>query len=102
MVFAFNVDGRFQRAGFKLVAEVHGSVHHLQCVRQCSEEIWPAADLAVPVDPRTMRAAEPLPECHNCVGLARPKVLMFADTTWLPGRTKDSLGGWRPGGAACA
>lgn len=30
-VFTSNVDGQFQKAGFPKVAEVHGSIHHLQC-----------------------------------------------------------------------
>lgn len=37
-VFTSNVDGQFQRAGFgeDVVAECHGSIHHLQCTRPCS------------------------------------------------------------------
>ncbi|MDQ3578948.1 MAG: NAD-dependent protein deacetylase, partial [Actinomycetota bacterium] len=31
-VFTSNVDGQFQRAGFTDVAEVHGTIHWLQCL----------------------------------------------------------------------
>ena len=43
-VFTSNVDGQFQRAGFAPddVAEVHGSIHHLQCLRLCGHGVWPA------------------------------------------------------------
>ncbi len=43
-VFTSNVDGQFQRAGFAggQILEVHGSIHHLQCMRPCSEVIWAA------------------------------------------------------------
>jgi NAD-dependent SIR2 family protein deacetylase len=90
-VFTSNIDGQFQRAGFARVAEVHGSIHHLQCVRPCSDDIWPADDLVVEVDPDTMRASEPLPSCRNCGGLARPNALMFGDHTWVCTRTEDAM-----------
>lgn len=65
-VFTSNVDGQFQRAGFdaERVAEVHGSIHHLQCLLPCRGEIW-AADLEIGVDPDTMRAVGPLPSCPS-------------------------------------
>ena len=41
-VVTSNVDGQFQKAGFgeDQVLEVHGSIHHLQCLIPCSEAIW--------------------------------------------------------------
>jgi NAD-dependent SIR2 family protein deacetylase len=60
-VFTSNVDGQFQRAGFDGVAEAHGSIHHLQCLRPCSDDVWPAGDVEVDVDADTMRAVPPLP-----------------------------------------
>jgi NAD-dependent SIR2 family protein deacetylase len=38
-----NVDGQFQKADFEEehVLEVHGSIHHLQCLRPCTDGIWP-------------------------------------------------------------
>ena len=90
-VFTSNVDGLFHRAGFGLVAEVHGSIHHLQCVQPCSDDVWPADDLAVEIDPHSMRAIGRLPNCRNCGGLARPNVLMFGDSGWVGTRSWDAL-----------
>jgi NAD-dependent SIR2 family protein deacetylase len=59
-VFTSTVDGQFQRAGFDGVAEAHGSIHHLQCLRPCSDDVWPAGDVEVDVDGDTMRAVPPL------------------------------------------
>lgn len=98
-VFTSNVDGQFQRAGFEHVAEVHGSIHHLQCVEPCTEDIWPA-EIEVEVDPETMRAVGGLPSCRNCGGLARPNILMFGDHSWVADRSQvalDELTAWRRG-----
>ena len=86
-VFTSNVDGQFQRAGFDLVCEVHGSIHHLQCVDGCHAGIWDGRGEALVVDEGTMRAREPLPACPRCGGLARPNVLMFGDGDWESART---------------
>jgi NAD-dependent SIR2 family protein deacetylase len=109
-VFTSNVDGQFQRAGFTanpagggvragdVVAEVHGSVHRLQCVRPCLADTWPVGKLAIEVDAATMRATGPLPTCPHCGALARPNILMFGDTRWVPAasqRALDALAGWR-------
>ncbi|GHF74512.1 NAD-dependent SIR2 family protein deacetylase [Amycolatopsis bartoniae] len=90
-VFTSNVDGQFQKAGFALVAEVHGSIHHLQCTVPCGPDIWAATDVHPQVDEKTMRAAEPLPECRNCGQLARPNILMFGDFDWLSARSDEQL-----------
>ncbi|MGW5050535.1 SIR2 family NAD-dependent protein deacylase [Actinokineospora sp. NPDC004072] len=97
-VFTSNVDGQFQKAGFTGVAEVHGSIHHLQCLGPCSSRIWPADGLDVEVDPQTMRAVGPLPTCPGCGSLARPNILMFGDYGWVPDRSQaelDALNAWR-------
>lgn len=99
-VFTSNVDGHFQRAGFASVAEVHGSLHHLQCAAPCGEEIWPADDVSVTVDAETMRAVEPLPSCVGCGGQARPNILMFGDMDWVGTRSQaqlDEYTAWRRG-----
>ncbi|WP_284745031.1 SIR2 family NAD-dependent protein deacylase [Amycolatopsis sp. RTGN1] len=90
-VFTSNVDGQFQAAGFGLVSEVHGSIHHLQCLAGCSPVIWPADDVDVSIDPETMRAVPPLPSCPRCGGLARPNILMFGDDAWVPDRGQAQL-----------
>lgn len=84
-VFTSNVDGQFQRAGFDpdRVAEVHGSIHRLQCLAGCGPP-WPADDVDVTVDPATMRAQPPLPSCPRCGDVARPNILMFGDADWDP------------------
>jgi len=45
-VFTSNVDGHFQRAGFKRerVIECHGSIAHLQCTEPCCNEIWSGSE----------------------------------------------------------
>jgi NAD-dependent SIR2 family protein deacetylase len=92
-VFTSNVDGQFQRAGFaaEYVAEVHGSIHHLQCLRGCGQPVWPADGVEVAVEPATMRAAGPLPSCPRCGGLARPNILMFGDWGWDPSHAQPRL-----------
>ncbi|HXV91954.1 MAG TPA: Sir2 family NAD-dependent protein deacetylase [Pseudonocardia sp.] len=92
-IFTSNVDGQFQRAGFAEddVAECHGSIHHLQCSVDCGQPVWSAEDVEVTVDPATMRAQHPLPACPECGALARPNILMFGDTEWVPDRSRVQL-----------
>lgn len=89
-VFTSNVDGQFQRAGFGdgQLVECHGSIHHLQCSRPCSEAIWPADAVQPDVDPADCLMRPPLPACPHCGALARPNVLMFNDGAWLDARTE--------------
>jgi NAD-dependent SIR2 family protein deacetylase len=89
-VFTSNVDGQFQQAGFggDVVCECHGSIHHMQCAAPCSSGIWDGADLQVEVD-EEIRAAEPLPQCPDCRGIARPNILMFGDIRWVADRTNS-------------
>ena len=91
-VFAFtsNVDGHFQRAGFpsNRVAEIHGSIHHLQCSGPCSDQIWSAGSDRVEVD-EEFRAKKPLPLCPRCGATARPNILMFGDWGWVHDRSGD-------------
>lgn len=89
-VFTSNVDGQFQRAGFAEdgVVECHGSIHHVQCTRECGAPLRPAGSLTVDVDPTTFRARKPLPTCDACGGLLRPAILMFGDGSWDDTRTR--------------
>ena len=88
-VYTSNVDGHFQKSGFDLkqVIECHGSINHLQCVENCGQEIWSAAECKVVVDESTFRAALPLPSCPACGQLARPNILMFSDWRWDSARS---------------
>lgn len=89
-VFTSNVDGQFQKAGYDedRIEECHGSIHHLQCLRPCSQDIWDARGENPDVDEAQFRARDPLPRCPRCGGLARPNVLMFNDWDWVPHRTR--------------
>ena len=90
-VFTSNVDGHFQKAGFDAdkIVECHGSIEHLQCMRYCTTEIWPAAAETIDIDDATFRARLVLPSCPRCGALARPNVLMFGDSEWLEHRTEE-------------
>ncbi|HWH72378.1 MAG TPA: Sir2 family NAD-dependent protein deacetylase, partial [Candidatus Sulfotelmatobacter sp.] len=87
-VVTSNVDGQFQKAGYAhdQILEVHGSIHHLQCLTPCNSKIW-TNDEVIPVDESTMRAGY-IPRCSNCKGVSRPNILMFGDWSWLPDRTR--------------
>jgi len=86
-VVTSNVDGQFQKAGFSedRIVEVHGSIHHLQCLKPCSPDIWPNQE-NISVDTVTMRSLS-VPACPRCGGVSRPNILMFNDWSWLPERT---------------
>jgi NAD-dependent SIR2 family protein deacetylase len=86
-VVTSNVDGQFQKAGFanERILEVHGSIHHLQCIKPCCMAIWDNGE-EIPVDLETMRASR-LPRCPHCGATARPNVLMFGDYSWISDRS---------------
>lgn len=98
-VFTSNVDGQFQQAGFDpaQICEVHGSIHHLQCMDGCGEAIVSADGFTPEVDEAACRLCSPLPRCPHCHGLMRPNVLMFGDWGWLGQRTmaqRERLDAW--------
>lgn len=90
-IFTSNVDGHFQKAGFApdRIVECHGSIHHLQCTQNCTNEIWDAAGTVVTLDEATFRATGTLPRCKHCAGLARPNILMFGDPIWESHRSNE-------------
>lgn len=99
-VFTSNVDGQFGKAGFDptRICEIHGSIHHLQCLEPCCERIWPADGLTLEIDTEACRCRSDLPHCPRCGRLARPNILMFGDWGWLPERTRGQqarLDAWR-------
>ncbi len=87
-VFTSNVDGQFQKAGYPptQIAECHGSIHHLQCIHGCMNEIWSADDLAITTDDSRCLITSPLPRCPHCGDVARPNIALFGDNAWLPER----------------
>lgn len=88
-VFTSNVDGQFQKAGFRddQIVECHGSIHHLQCLGPCSDSIWSAEDTYIDVDEVSFKAKAPYPLCFHCKMRARPNILMFGDMGWLSDRS---------------
>jgi NAD-dependent SIR2 family protein deacetylase len=97
-VFTSNVDGQYQKAGYResLICECHGSIHHLQCMQPCTDEIW-NNDIKIEVDLSTFKTVSELPMCKNCSALARPNVLMFGDWNWIGHRTDEQyyqMGRW--------
>jgi len=89
-VFTSNVDGQFQKAGFgdSEICEVHGSIHHLQCLKGCTGDIWPANGFDPVVDEDQCLLTNDFPVCLHCGGLARPNILMFSDVGWLESRER--------------
>jgi len=87
-IYTSNVDGQFQKAGFAegKIKECHGSIHHLQCTQNCSQNIWSAKDENVIVNMEVFEAQNPLPKCPKCGALARPNILMFNDWEWESAR----------------
>lgn len=78
------MDGQFGKAGFSeaLIEECHGSIHYLQCLYDCTSDIWPATDFEPVVDTDTCQLVNDLPKCLHCGSVARPNILMFEDGTW--------------------
>lgn len=87
-VYTSNVDGQFQRAGFteERVHECHGSIHYLQCSDRACGEVWSAKDFFPEVDFASCQIISRKPRCPACQKLARPNILMFGDSHWIPDR----------------
>jgi NAD-dependent SIR2 family protein deacetylase len=82
-----NVDGQFQKAGFseEAILEVHGSIHHLQCLKPCHMDIWQNHE-SFDIEFASMRSRQ-IPICPVCRGTARPNILMFNDSSWIGARS---------------
>ena len=95
-VVTSNVDGQFQKAGFDAsrILEIHGSIHHLQCINACRASVWPADDLQPMIDEEKCEWIGDLPTCSHCGALARPNILMFNDWLWNPQRSELLSGNW--------
>ena len=92
-VFTSNVDGQFQKSGFQLnnIVECHGSIHHLQCLQTCNQDIWEATKFMPNLDEENCLLTSPFPTCPHCGGIARPNVLMFGDYHWVEWRTEQQM-----------
>lgn len=96
-VFTSNVDGQFQKAGFapSQILECHGSIHHLQCARPCTRELWSADGTHLEVDGDAFLALGELPACVHFGKIARPNILMFGDFRWVGDRSETQEVGRR-------
>jgi len=90
-VFTSNVDGQFQKAGFSedRIVEVHGSIHHVQCLGRCGIGVFPADAFTVSVNEASFRGEGELPACPRCGLLVRPNILMFGDYDFDGARTRS-------------
>ena len=92
-VITSNVDGQFQKAGFSesQILEIHGSIHRLQCVGPCTENVWSSSNIKPKTDDLKCEWVErALPTCPKCRRLARPNILMFNDSFWI--KTYTTIG----------
>lgn len=63
-----NIDGLHQKAGSKIVYELHGTVHKNYCM-SCKKFF----------DARYVKAAEKIPYCDECGGLIKPDVVLYEE-----------------------
>ena len=63
-----NIDGLHQKAGSKIVYELHGTVHKNYCMK-CGKFF----------DARYVKAAEKIPYCDECSGLIKPDVVLYEE-----------------------
>lgn len=92
-VYTSNVDGQFQKSGVNPgnIFECHGSIHLLQCINGCSENIWSANKFNPEVDESACILLNEIPMCLFCNNIARPNILMFNDTSWIDTRAAMQL-----------
>ena len=83
-----NVDGHFAKAGFSKdkIYEVHGSIHHAQCIHNDDGMIWPMRESSVEVDEAKFIATK-MPVCPECGCVSRPNIMMFYDHEFNPKRS---------------
>lgn len=63
-----NIDGLHQKAGSKIVYELHGTVHKNYCMK-CGKFF----------DARYVKAAEKIPYCNECSGIIKPDVVLYEE-----------------------
>lgn len=63
-----NIDGLHQKAGSKIVYELHGTVHKNHCM-SCGKFF----------DAKYVKAAEKIPYCDECGGIVKPDVVLYEE-----------------------
>lgn len=63
-----NIDGLHQKAGSKIVYELHGTVHKNHCMK-CGKFF----------DAKYVKSAENIPYCDECGGLVKPDVVLYEE-----------------------
>ena len=83
-----NVDGHFVKAGFSKdkIYEVHGSIHHAQCIHNDDGMIRSMCESSVEVDEAKFIATK-MPVCPECGCVSRPNIMMFYDHEFNSKRT---------------
>lgn len=96
-IFTSNVDGHFLKSGFAKdrIIECHGSIHYVQCLKNCNGYVRYCSDLPVRFDIESMTVHGKLPSCPFCGGIARPNILMFNDWAWSDLRYQRQLSLYR-------
>ena len=67
VVLTQNIDGLHQRAGSKVVIELHGSVWNVRCTVCGEERCEPSSTVAIPA-------------CYSCHSICRPAVTWFGES----------------------
>ncbi len=63
-----NIDGLHQKAGSKIVYELHGTVHKNHCMK-CGKFF----------DAKYVKSADKIPYCDECGGLVKPDVVLYEE-----------------------
>lgn len=90
-IMTSNVDGHHFTEGFDRVYEVHGSIHHWQCMSyECTIKNGLTHPPHVEVNLDTMRAKlQDEHYCQHCENPLRPNILMFDDYNYVSSRTNE-------------
>lgn len=89
-IYTSNTNGEFQKAGFseEKIVEVHGSIHHFQCLNNCKKDIWHGNNENIKIDIKKFKDFT-LPLCKHCGGVSRPNIMVLGDCNWNKDRTSN-------------
>jgi hypothetical protein len=66
------------------IHESNGSIHRLQCMAACRDEIWEADDFTPEVNAERCLLFNHARGCPRCGSWAPPNIVMFGDGGWMP------------------